>query len=81
MAGGSGRGGVAGRSPDPLPYDEKLSLKQVVEATFENYPQGSIIAALKDESQALTQRTESLIAGYPMIYLQYIDDRLSAIGA
>ena len=61
---------------DPLPYDEKLSLKQVVDATFENYPQGSVIAALKDESQALTQRSDSLIAGYPMIYLQYIDDRL-----
>ncbi len=61
---------------DPLPYDETLSLKQVVDATFEKYPQGSIIGAMKDESQALTQRTDSLIAGYPMIYLQYIDDRL-----
>ena len=61
---------------DPLPYDEKLSLKQVVDATFENYPQGSMIGALKDESQALTRRTDSLIAGYPMIYLQWIDDRL-----
>ena len=60
---------------DPLPYDEKLSLGQVVEATFENYPQGSVIAALKDESQALTQRADSLIAGYPLLYLQYIDDR------
>jgi len=60
---------------DALPYDEKLSLGQTVEATFQNYPQGSIISALKDESQALSQRTESLIAGYPMIYLQYIDDR------
>jgi cobalt-zinc-cadmium efflux system outer membrane protein len=60
---------------DPLPYDEKLSLRQVVDATFEKYPQGSIISALKDESQALTQRTESLVAGYPMLYLQYIDDR------
>ncbi|MFZ4703883.1 MAG: TolC family protein [Candidatus Methylumidiphilus sp.] len=61
---------------DTLPYDEKLSLKQVVDATFEKYPQGSMIGALRDESQALTQRTDSLIAGYPMIYLQYIDDRL-----
>ena len=61
---------------DPLPYDEKLSLKQVVDATFEKYPQGSMIGALKDESQALTRRTDSLIAGYPMIYLQWIDDRL-----
>ena len=61
---------------DPLPYDERLSLRQVVEATFEKYPQGSIVSALKDESQALAQRSESLIAGYPAIYLQYIDDRL-----
>ncbi len=60
---------------DPLPYDDTLSLKEVVEATFEAYPQGSVIAALKDESQALTQRSDSLIAGYPMLYLQYIDDR------
>ncbi len=60
---------------DPLPYDEKLSLRQVVEATFENHPQGSVIAALKDESQALAQRADSLIAGYPLLYLQYIDDR------
>ena len=60
---------------DALPYDEKLSLGQAVEATFQNYPQGSMIFALKDESQALSQRTESIIAGYPMIYLQYIDDR------
>jgi cobalt-zinc-cadmium efflux system outer membrane protein len=61
---------------DPLPYDEKLSLRQVVDATFEKYPQGAVIGALKDESQALTRRSDSLIAGYPMIYLQYIDDRL-----
>lgn len=60
---------------DPLPYDEHLSLKQVVDATFDKYPQGSLIGALKDESRALTERTDSLIAGYPMIYLQYIDDR------
>ncbi len=60
---------------DPLPYDASLSLKQVVEATFEKYPQGSMIGAMQEEAQALHQRSESLIAGYPLIYLQYIDDR------
>ncbi len=61
---------------DPLPYDGALSLKQVVEATFEKYPQGSLIGAYQDEAQALNRRSDSLIAGYPMIYLQYIDDRV-----
>jgi len=60
---------------DPLSYDASLSLKQVVEATFEQYPQGAMIWALKEEALALTQRSESLVAGYPMLYLQYIDDR------
>lgn len=60
---------------DPLPYDETLSLKQVVEITFAEYPQGAVIAAMRDEAQALNQRTESLVAGYPLIYLQWIDDR------
>ena len=61
---------------DPLPYDATLSLKQAVEATFEQYPQGAVIGALQEEAQALTRRSESLVAGYPMLYLQYIDDRV-----
>jgi outer membrane protein TolC len=61
---------------DPLPYEAALSLKQVVDATFEKYPQGAVIGALQDEAQALNRRSESLVAGYPMIYLQYIDDRI-----
>ena len=60
---------------DPLSIDASLNLKQVVESTFAEYPQGSVIAALQDEAQALQRRTNSLIAGYPMIYLQWIDDR------
>jgi hypothetical protein len=61
---------------DPLAFVDSLSLKQVVDATFENYPQGAIISALRDEASALNRRTNSLIAGYPMIYLQWIDDRV-----
>ncbi|MDD5037610.1 MAG: TolC family protein [Methylococcaceae bacterium] len=61
---------------DPLPYDASLSLKQAVDATFEKYPQGAIIGALQDEAQALNRRSDSLIAGYPMIYLQWVDDRV-----
>jgi len=74
--GGAGAGDelLVGHS-DPLPYDASLSLRQTVEATFEQYPQGAVIGALKEEAQALSQRSESLIAGYPMLYLQYIDDR------
>lgn len=61
---------------DPLPFEAGLSLKQVVDATFDKYPQGSVIGAMQEEAQALTRRSESLIAGYPMLYLQYIDDRV-----
>jgi outer membrane protein TolC len=61
---------------DPLPYEASLSLKQVVEATFQHYPQGSMIGAMQDEAESLTRRSESLVAGYPMLYLQYIDDRV-----
>lgn len=60
---------------DPLPYEASLSLKQAVDATFEQYPQGTMIGAMQDEAQALNRRSESLVAGYPMLYLQYIDDR------
>ena len=61
---------------DTLTVDESLSLKQTVDATFKQYPQGSMIAAMTDETKALEMRSDSLIAGYPMIYLQWIDDRV-----
>jgi len=60
---------------DALPYDPSLSLKSVVESTYEQYPQGSVIGAMKEEAESLARRSDSLIAGYPMLYLQYIDDR------
>jgi len=59
---------------DSLSSDPGLSLKQVVEATFAQYPQGAVIGALRDEARALRQRSESWVAGYPMIYLQWIND-------
>ncbi|NJD07784.1 MAG: TolC family protein, partial [Methylococcaceae bacterium] len=49
---------------------------EVVDATFRQYPQGSLIAALDEEAKALHRRSDSLVAGYPMIYLQWIDDRV-----
>jgi len=61
---------------DPLQTDARLTLREVVEETFQRYPQGSLIAALEDEHQALNRRSNSLIAGYPLIYLQWIDDRV-----
>ncbi|WP_228125062.1 TolC family protein [Candidatus Methylospira mobilis] len=60
---------------DNLQTAPSMSLRDVVEATFENHPQGSVITALHDEAAALHQRSDSLIAGYPMIYLQYIDGK------
>jgi cobalt-zinc-cadmium efflux system outer membrane protein len=59
---------------DELAFDERLSLKDVVEATFEKYPQQALAAAFEDETQALERRSATWIAGYPALYLQYIDD-------
>ncbi len=61
---------------DDLVIDERLTLGQVVDITFERYPQNALITAFQEESKALEQRSSSWIAGYPMIYLQYIDDAL-----
>ncbi|MDD1649197.1 MAG: TolC family protein [Methylococcaceae bacterium] len=61
---------------DDLVIDDRLSLRQVVETTFERYPQQALIAAYQEEARALEQRSSSWIAGYPMIFVQYIDDAL-----
>jgi outer membrane protein TolC len=61
---------------DELVIDDRLTLRQVVDSTFERYPQNALISAFQEESKALEQRSSSWIAGYPMIYLQYIDDAL-----
>jgi outer membrane protein TolC len=59
---------------DELAFDERLNLREVIEATFEKYPQSALITAFQDEASALERRGASWIAGYPMIYLQFIDD-------
>jgi cobalt-zinc-cadmium efflux system outer membrane protein len=59
---------------DELTFDERLSLKDVVEATFEKYPQQALAAAFEDEAKALERRSATWIAGYPSLYVQYIDD-------
>jgi len=61
---------------DDLVMDETIQLKDVVESTYEHYPQQALISAYEDEVRALDQRSSSWIAGYPMVYLQYIDDAL-----
>jgi len=60
---------------DELAFDESLSLGQVIEAAFEKYPQSALVAAFDDEAKALERRSASWIAGYPSVYLQWIDDR------
>ena len=61
---------------DELMVDQNLSLHEIVDETFHHYPQQALIGAFEDEARALEQRSTSWIAGYPMIYLQYIDDAL-----
>lgn len=63
---------------DELVFDESLSLGQVIEATFEKYPQSALIAAFENEAKALERRSASWIAGYPSVYLQWIDDKAFA---
>lgn len=61
---------------DELVIDDSLTLKKVVDTTFERYPQNALIEAFQEEATALEQRSSSWVAGYPMLYLQYIDDAL-----
>lgn len=62
--------------PDELIIDDRLTLKQVLENAFEKYPPAALIQAYEEEANALEQRSSSWIAGFPMLYLQYIDDAL-----
>jgi cobalt-zinc-cadmium efflux system outer membrane protein len=62
---------------DELAFDERLTLGQVVDATFEKYPQSALIGAFQEEARALEQRSASWVAGYPLFYLQWIDDLYS----
>ena len=67
---------VLGDHLDEIFIDDGLTLKEVVDMTFERYPQSALIEAYQEEARALEQRSSSWSAGYPMIYLQYIDDAL-----
>ena len=61
---------------DELVIDDSLTLRKVIDTTFERYPQNALIEAFQEEARALEQRSSSWVAGYPMLYLQYIDDAL-----
>lgn len=64
---------LLGEHIDTLAFDERMSLAEVVETAFERYPQNQLVYSFDEEAKALNQRSESLIAGYPMVYLQYIN--------
>lgn len=53
-----------------LRFDSRLKLHDVVQATFEKYPQTAMLDAMQQETNALQQRSGSWIPGYPSIYLQ-----------
>jgi cell division protein FtsL len=61
---------------DELPLDERLTLKQVVDATFDKFPRSTLVSAFQDEARALEARSSSWVAGYPLIFLQWIDDTI-----
>jgi outer membrane protein TolC len=61
---------------DELVTDDHLSLHRVVDHTFEKFPRYTLLSAFQDEARALEARSSSWIAGYPMIYLQWIDDTI-----
>lgn len=63
---------------DELVFDESLTLGQTIEAALEKYPQSALIEAFENEAKALERRSASWIAGYPSIYLQWIDDKAFA---
>ncbi len=76
VAGALGAAGTNGAASSVVPYDPALQLSKVVETTFDNYPRQALIAASEEEAKALQTRAASWIAGYPLIFLQYIDDTI-----
>jgi len=59
---------------DLITVDSQLSLADLVDRTVEKYPDYALIAAMKQESEALTQRGSRWIAGAPTISVNYRDD-------
>jgi outer membrane protein TolC len=62
---------------DPIEIDPSLSLSQLVEITLEKYPDRLIAEALALEASALTERSDSWVAGSTALALNYSDDRLA----
>jgi len=59
---------------DEITVDSQLSLSELVSRTLEKYPDYAVIAAMKQESEALSQRGSSWIAGAPRLSVDYKDD-------
>ncbi|MDD5272092.1 MAG: TolC family protein [Methylovulum sp.] len=56
---------------DPVTIDPKLSLSQLVDFTLEKYPDSYWLDALEQEAKAISQRSQSWIAGAPQAGLRY----------
>lgn len=52
-----------GRVGMDLSTDSELTLSDLVDLTLQNYPEGALIPALKQEAQALQRRGDSWVAG------------------
>ena len=59
---------------DPIEVDPALSLSELIDLTLEKYPDISMIAALKQEADALRRRGDSWLAAAPSVFLYYQDD-------
>jgi len=57
--------------PDPIIVDRQLSLSKLVDLTLEKYPDTYWLDALEEEATAITQRSQSWIAGAPQAGLRY----------
>lgn len=53
-----------------LRFDRNLKLHDVVQITYENFPQIALVDAMRQETHALQQRSDSWIPGYPLLYIQ-----------
>ncbi len=48
---------------DPITIDSQLSLSELIDLTWQNYPESALLPALKQETEALRQRGDSWVAG------------------
>ncbi|MDT4330446.1 TolC family protein [Methylomonas sp. MED-D] len=62
---------------DPIETDPQLSLPGLIEQTLEKYPDRLISEALSQEAEALTERSDSWVAGSTALQLGYMDDRIA----